>query len=340
MFSLQCFYIVCLWPSLLSSCPHVLATALGTLPPPQSLVSVPVVSWSASPVFSTPSHPPVVSWRSDNPGSIPHADSTRSQPHGVTSTLSPQPGLTLSPAAETFPKRLVDKVRSGQFVEMKELLTDNMSLISQLEAVQGTSAAQMLGPNRPRLREVSSLATWCYCFLGYVAIRTTDPSTRDQLAYARLLIKEAQRHGGQGWLDYDRAFRQQVEGDASIRWNTLIPGLQAATILGQRSSQGSFCTLCRGMDHTRTQCALSCLEPSGTSPQQLSSRSRPRLNICLSWNRGTCVFPGQCSYRHVCATCQSQNHKAKDCSRTPETSIYKRNNTSRQPPPSSVPSSR
>ncbi len=100
---------------------------------------------------------------------------------------------------------------------MKELLTDYMSLISQLETVQGASAIQMLGPNRPRLRDVSSLLTWCYYFLGYMAIRTTDPSTREQLAYACLLIKEAQCHGGQGWLDYDRAFRQQAEGDPSLR---------------------------------------------------------------------------------------------------------------------------
>ena len=124
---------------------------------------------------------------------------------------------------------------------MKELLTDNLSLISQLEAVQGIAPLHMLGAARPRLREISSLPTWCYCFLGYMAARTSDPVTRDQLAYARLLIKEAQRHGGLGWLDYDRVFRQQV---ASLRWNTLIPGLQATTILGQQSvKQPVFFTL-------------------------------------------------------------------------------------------------
>ena len=32
--------------------------------------------------------------------------------------------------------------------------------------------------------------TWCYCFLGYVAILTPDPTTRDQLAYAHLIIRE------------------------------------------------------------------------------------------------------------------------------------------------------
>ena len=40
------------------------------------------------------------------------------------------------------------------------------------------------------------------------------------LAYAHLKVREAQRHGGSGWLDYDRVFRQQEALDPSLRWNT------------------------------------------------------------------------------------------------------------------------
>ena len=81
---------------------------------------------------------------------------------------------------------------------MRELLADNISLIQQLEALQGSMPIPMAGPTRPRLREVSSLATWLHCFLAYTAILTTDPSTRDKLAYARLIIHEALRHGNLG----------------------------------------------------------------------------------------------------------------------------------------------
>ena len=219
---------------------------------------------------------------------------------------------------------------------MKELLADNMALISQLEAVPGVPPLNLLGATRPRLREVTSLAAWCYCFLGYVAVRTYDPATRDQLAYARLLIKESQRHGGLGWLDYDRAFRQQAATDPSLRWNTLNPGLQASTIMGsltatQGQGRSTFCTLCRGVDHVRSQCALGCLQPP-TSPTLagmrpgLPTRRRPEslARICISWNRGVCTFPGSCTYRHVCATCQAPQHRACDCQRTPESSAYKR----------------
>ena len=240
------------------------------------------------------------------------------QPNATAPPAIPQGGLTLSPASEPLPQKLVEKIRSGQFVEMKELLADNVALTKQLEAVQGVPAFHLLGTRGPRLREVSSITSWCYCFLGYMAVRTTDPDTRDQLAYAHLLIREANRHGGLGWLDYDRVFRQQAAADPSLRCNTLQPGLQASTILGQRTGHGTFCTLCREVDHSRSQCALTCLQPTnqGKPPGDYSSsswrRQDPPRNICMSWNKGSCTYPGQCSYRHVCAVCQLQ-HKARDC---------------------------
>lgn len=303
--------------------------ALGALPPHNLLTSVALLAGNqAAPSFSMPSnHPPQSS----------HTPVPQLWSSLQTGNLSPSTGLILSPAAEPFPQKLVDKVKSGQFVEMRELLADNISLIQQLEDIQGFPVPS-LGATRPRLREVSSLSTWCYCFLGYVAILTPDPTTRDQLAYARLIIREALRHGGQGWRDYDRAFRQQRAADRSLPWNTLLPGLQAATILGHGRGQGStFCTLCRGVDHTRSQCAMLYLQPPLSGASTPTSVIGPRRNICVSWNKGACVFPSNCSYRHVCATCLLQ-HKAKDCPRTPDSSVYKRQQSpTRRLPANSAP---
>ena len=139
--------------------------------------------------------------------------------------MLPQPtlsaGLILSPAAEPFPRRLVDKAKSGQFVEMRELLADNIFLVNQLEAIQGFLPLQVLGATRPHLWVVTSFSTWCYCFLGYMAISTLDSTIRDQLAYTRLIIRDALRHGAVEWMEYDRVFRQQAAVDPSLRWNTL-----------------------------------------------------------------------------------------------------------------------
>ena len=40
----------------------------------------------------------------------------------------------------------------------------------------------------------------------YVAVGTPDPAGWDMLAYSWLLIREALRHGGSGWMEYDSVF--------------------------------------------------------------------------------------------------------------------------------------
>ena len=169
-----------------------------------------------------------------------------------------------------------------------------------------------------------------YCFAAYVAIRTPDELTRQMLAYARLIIREALRHGGSGWAEYDRVFRRQVAINPALSWNMLEPSLQAATILGQRSSEWVLCTICQECDHTTSRCALAPLQqqlqphpPGVVSAASYRPPRRPETiqRICVGWNKGTCLRP-QCGFRHICATCHKA-HKARDCSETPPDSEYK-----------------
>jgi len=310
-----------------------LTATLGALPSACHLSSVPLYAGlQGTPGLSTsPATSTNVSWGSQGSGNTPV-------------------GMILSPALEPVPHKLVEKTRSGQFVDMKEFLADNMALTQQLEAIPGMLPIATLGATRPRLREVNSLSTWCYCFLGYMAIRTADPATRDQLTYARLLIREARRHGRSGWLAYDRAFRQQAAADPTLRWNTLIPGLQASTILGQRTSQGSFCTLCRDVDHSRSQCALACLEPASTSPTNAqptrasrlyASWRRPEsaLNVCISWNKGNCVFP-QSMYIPACVCHMPAVTYSKGLCKNPRIFSVQVNAGQYQRPPTTTPPTR
>ena len=141
-------------------------------------------------------------------------------------TPGPQLGLILSPAADPIPYWLVQKIRSGEFVEMRDLLADNITLHDQLEDLHGHTTSL-----NPRLREVPSLASWVYCFVAYMAVRMEDPRTRDMLAYCRLIICEALRHGGSGCQEYDQTFQRQVDINPHLPWYSLHPGLQAATVL-------------------------------------------------------------------------------------------------------------
>ena len=105
---------------------------------------------------------------------------------------------------------------------MRELLSNNIALHYQLEAIQGLiHFSATPGSLRPRIREVPSLISWVFCFLAYVAVCTPDQTTRNMLSYCRQLIWEALRHGGSGWQEYDRIFQQQLAIDTLIWWNLL-----------------------------------------------------------------------------------------------------------------------
>ena len=137
--------------------------------------------------------------------------------------------------------------------------------------------------------------------------------------YARLIIRETQHHGGQGWLDHDRVFRQQAALDPSMRWNILQTAIQASTLFNPSVSTmapGIFCSLCRGVDHTSAACALAYLQqPSSRAaifvasnrPLPHPARKRATVALCIFWNRGKCLFPGTCTFRHVYSVCSQQH---------------------------------
>jgi hypothetical protein len=101
----------------------------------------------------------------------------------MASAPAPEQPLQLSVLFPPIPAKLVSKIRSGAFVEMKELLPDNLALQKQLENTQTAKQAA-----KAKQREVKTIATWVYCFLAYMAASTTDRKTRDQLTYARLIL--------------------------------------------------------------------------------------------------------------------------------------------------------
>ena len=157
------------------------------------------------------------------------------------------------------------------------------------------------------------------------------------LAYMRLIIREAHKHRGQGWLTYDAVFRRNHQG-ASQWWNVLDTSLHTAYIAGQGSATKVPCRHCNEANHAPEDCALAPMTPSvrPTPPDRLpfalhSPRHPPPFNpplpatkkLCISWNRGQCSFPGACSFRHSCAICDSRDHRARDYARAPTDSFAK-----------------
>ena len=264
---------------------------------------------------------------------------------GDSSVAGHSKAIVLSSALPPIAAKVVAKIVSGQFVPMRDLLADNMALCGQMGALP-TPQLALPGLHRPRLSEIHSPLAWVSCFMAYVAVLTPDPHTRNLLTYGRLIVREAQRHNGPGWREYDKLFRQHAALNPSAQWNEVNASLHAATVLTYRSGPGQLCTVCHEPDHSASECAMMALEPTQSQPPTLRPQPLPRPalappggvarrpvrpetleRICVSWNRGKCTFPN-CQFRHICATCRRRGHKAKECEETAAASPYK------LPPPS------
>ena len=114
------------------------------MPDPNQLASIPTITpLSISPI-------------SGGSGTVATLSSAMVGTQHTNVPTAPTAGpLVLTLSAQPFPARLVERIISGQFVEMRDLLTDNISLLQHLEQMQpGSSSSQQ--PTPPPLPSRSS----------------------------------------------------------------------------------------------------------------------------------------------------------------------------------------
>ena len=94
------------------------------------------------------------------------------------------------------PVKLVKRILRGDYVDMSELLSDN------LEAERRRALSEM-GESGLRVsrQEVPDFLSWLKCFILYAAIVANQypGKTRDLLAYQALMIEEECRCGVKRW---------------------------------------------------------------------------------------------------------------------------------------------
>ena len=245
-------------------------------------------------------------------------------PHKVANSIVPVPG------------KLVSRIQALEYVDMRELLPDNLALAERLAALpQGLAP-----PKPPGEREITgdkALMTWVSSFATYVAIIAEAHPARvgDMLAYMRLIVREASKFGGNGWLTYDAVFRRNQEG-LSTPWNYIDASLHQVFIANQQGKVVVPCKHCYEVDHLSADCAVAAVLPKSrdsTADTQSTAVAQERISskgkrpapytrqrpICSSWNSGYCKFPGKCSYAHVCTNCYG-SHPATACKERPFTS--------------------
>ena len=64
-------------------------------------------------------------------------------------------------------------------MDMHDLLADNIALINQLSSLSGLVSLPQATVHQTRIREIPSLASWLYCFIAFIAVRTIPVDSPD-----------------------------------------------------------------------------------------------------------------------------------------------------------------
>ena len=218
-------------------------------------------------------------------------------PQILPSTQEHQP-VAIGEGLPPIPGKLVKKIESGLYIELSELLPDNLSVTNATGDIADAPKA-----SKPVTRPTLSIIEWVQSFGIYTAILSKSQPHRvaDLLGYQTLILQAHQEFQGDFWLRYDRTFRQKAATLKNTKWATIDTTLWSLAFSG-RGRSGSL------NERNRDQ-----------GPPKYGSTQSPRQPpVCFKWNRDVCTFRN-CKFLHKCSYCimdpgvVDASHKATNC---------------------------
>ena len=207
----------------------------------------------------------------------------------ATSTICAMPSLNrpfvVGPGYSPIPEKLVTKIRTGQFVELADLLAENLKA-QESEPHTYLDGKLLVSSSKKRVQEITDIITWVEAFTIFSWIFCSAHPSRwqDLTQYKLLIIKTSHQFPGKAWLHYDIAFRRDAAASGLTDWSRMNLDLY------------NF--------HTRSSPIQSGSSSNG-SPQP--------FRFCRSWNDGSCRWPfGQCRFCHCCEKCEG-DHPRVNC---------------------------
>ena len=213
----------------------------------------------------------------------------------------------LGAALPPIPQTLVKKIESESFVELGDLPSGNLCH-SPEESKQ-----------KARHHQIFTIIEWLQGFAAYVAVMSKKQPLRvpDLMGYQLIILEAYSEFRNDGWLAYDRRFRQWAASHQKTHWAAIEPTLWSLAFQGQARS--NRCKHCFSLSHSSGDCAFA---PDAQTQQQPGLFPRPtKRPICYQWNdtpSQTCTYRN-CRYDHVCYICANSptarnlDHKALFC---------------------------
>ena len=264
-----------------------LAAASGTLTLPSFVSTFP----SMSATTGSNSARPVLSFASPLT-----ATGVASSSSSLISSLFPpsvDKAFVVGPGHAPIPAKLVAKITSGQFVDLADLLSANLRTAEH--EPQTFLDGKLVVSKKRRVVEIQDILTWTEAFTIFQMVMCATHPHRwpDLTKYKLLIIQTARQSPSRAWLEYDLAFRKDAAATGASDWSKMNLDLY------------NF--------HLRSPAPLANPQSSTSLPVTVSA-SRGYISqppYCISWNNGQCRWPfGECRYRHVCSSCNSDHPRA------------------------------
>ena len=81
--------------------------------------------------------------------------------------------FSLGPGHTPIPAKLVSKILTGQFVELADLIPENLDVPEQVQHTITGSSLVSISPARPKRKEVIDVVTWVECFVSFMSVVMT-----------------------------------------------------------------------------------------------------------------------------------------------------------------------
>ena len=226
-------------------------------------------------------------------------------------------GVYVGEGLPPVPQKLVKRIRSGEYVEMEELLPEMCTRDdAEPEAKRRCS------------RRSPDIFTWLQCFGVYTSVRGAQfPELIPELmAYMGTIIRVNREYTGSEWAKYDMLFRKHAALRRETRWSVINPTIYARCFTAATRSPPR-CEVCLASTHDTRECSQRDVD-EGDIEGRLRNMERTIQNlppppprnviqfsgeVCRKWNKGECRY-AYCRHTHVCSSCGGA-HPAVRCSR-------------------------
>ena len=157
-----------------------------------------------------------------------------------------------------IPQKLIRCIQDGHFINMAELLPDNLEATNSTDDDHTTTKCKH--------QEVTQIMDWIQCFSTYIAVvsRAKPDRVVDLIAYLNLIINGQRRFQDFNWASYDRQFRQKAAATSALQWGT---------------TEGTLWNLLRCNRYTRSSATFSSTTSTKKMPIAWSGTKIPRRDV-------------------------------------------------------------